>query len=437
MSEFEDLLHRSLGERAASVRTAPDEGDLRRRIHRSQRVTARRQRRAMVAALVVVAGSAGGVAGAVATRPNGVTTQRVDAPLSTSGPHSAHGGPGPGHVASTTSSSVPLAAPSVVHRATLDGVTVEWLVSSLAQAVEVVPGSGGAPTCSKVAVVSLTIAAGTPVAGDSGVVGLPAVRPEGLAVVSSGSFGSPGTPGTAGATPSAAGGSSGWWAIVEAGSAASDVAVQFPSGAVVRAPLSADGVAVVASLAPAGVSASSLPQYASAVAEGGTRALGSLEFLLGGGLAVVDAADAPAGAAAMASCPLAAAVAASPGVGALGTGSGPPAPLVAAGDVVAAYSQAYDIDPLLGLTWNFSAVDLGSTLGCPVETLPGTTGSRSDGLAAPAVAVEAVAFTSPVEAIVVYQRGSGLLETGTASLAGGAWKVGRATYCADMQSSAG
>jgi len=51
------------------------------------------------------------------------------------------------------------------------------------------------------------------------------------------------------------------------------------------------------------------------------------------------------------------------------------------------------------------------------------------------VGVAAVAFVSPEQAVVIYNRGTGLRETGTAVLSDGSWKVGGATYCSDMAAS--
>jgi hypothetical protein len=428
VSDFEDLLRRAMSERAASVRTAPDERDVMRRIRRAERASTRTQRAALVAALVVVAGSAGGVLGAVASRPAGVPlVQSADSPgtgASTSEEKHSHSATPPPAFAGASEAGATAGANAqvpAVQQESLGGVSVDWLTTPLEQPVLVVPGSGQSSTCSKAAVVSLTVAVGAPVASASGVVGLPSLQPDGLAVVSSGSF--------------ATSHGSGWWAIVEAGSAAQDVAVQFPSGAVVRAPVASGGVAVVASTAPAGSATAGSLVSGSAVADGATRAMGSLEFFFGGGIEAVDLANGPTAGSAASGCAMAAALT-SGGTG-LGRAAGPPAALVAAGDVVSAYAQAYDVDPLLGWSSSFAAVDLGSSVGCPVESLPGSTIDTLDGLAAPAVQVEAVAFTSTTAAIVVYKRtGKPLLETGTATLVDGTWKVGSAGYCSDLQASA-
>lgn len=428
MSDFESILRRALDDRAAGVRTAPDERDVMRRIRRAERATGRKQRAALVAALVVVAGSAGGVIGAVASRPAGVPLlQTADAPSAGKTPATRSGGatsgtPSGKHAASTHPAAMapaPAPTPAGVHHGSFGGVQVDWLVAPLAGNVEVLPGPGAAAVCSSAAVVSLTLDAGGPVASASGTVGLPALRPDGLAVVSSGAFGSEGRP-------------SGWWAVVEGGSAADSVAVQFPSGAVVRAPLSG-GVAVLAE--PATAAAVGGFTYGSAVAEGPSRAFGSLEFLFGGGIAAVGAAT--AGDRRLSACAASPAIAGTMGAAGVDgrpAGGGPAAPLQAAGDVVAAYAQAYDVNPLLGLTWNLAAVDLASPLGCPVESLAVGARTPVDGLAAPAVQLEAVSFVGPASAVVAYRRGAGgLLQTGTAALVGGVWKVGGRAYCADMR----
>lgn len=426
----EDQLRRRLSERGASVRTAPDEPDLARRIRRSDRSATRAQRAALVASLVVVAGSVGGVVGAVVNKSGtvpvlqdsratgaGATAAGAHAPLANRATKlRGVSGTAPTHSSSVADGTRPV---SVRREARYPGLSLEWAVTPLEAPVEVLPGSGQPAVCAKASVVAMTVVSGAPIAAGSGVVGMPALSAQGLAVVSSGSFGSPGHP-------------AGWWAIVEAGSAAADVAVQFPSGSVVRETVSG-GVAVVATLVPSGASVGTFSDYASAVADGPQHVTSSLEFLLGGGVAAVGAASGVAPAGSAQPCPAQAAIGSVPG---RPTGehwpAGPPAPLMAAGNVVGAFEQAYDINPLLGLAWNFSAVDLGSSLGCPDESFGVSSAGRQDGLSAPDVEVDAVSFAGPSEAVVIYQRGNGLRETGTATLVNGTWKVSRSTYCGDM-----
>jgi hypothetical protein len=424
VSDFEDILRRSIADRAASLRTAPDESDVAARIRLAEQSSRRTQRAMLVTALVVVAGSTGGVLGAVASRPSGVgleqTSSHVVTTLPFAGPAAVIGSHTEAHTPPSGSKAVAVA----VHKSVAGGVTVDWIATPTATPVEVFAGSSLPVTCSKAEVISLAVGEGAPVASGSAVVGLPSLQPGGLAVLSSGTF-------------TASGHAAGWWTVLEAGSAATTVAVQFPSGSVARTAVSAGGIAVLAGLAPPGSSVSSYSEYGSAVAEGATQAMGSMEFLFGAGISAVDAID---GAGAAGTVPL-------PGCGvsqALASdrsgAAGPPAPLTAAGDVVAAFAQAYDVNPLLGLTWNFSAVDLGSAgpgsaVGCPVDSFAVSSSNPDDGLAAPAVAVAAIAFTSATNAVVLYRRsGGGLLETGTASLVDGVWKVGGAGYCRDLAS---
>jgi hypothetical protein len=101
--------------------------------------------------------------------------------------------------------------------------------------------------------------------------------------------------------------------------------------------------------------------------------------------------------------------------------------------VIGAFEQAYDLDPLLGLDWSFAAVDLSRAAGsCSLGNLGSVGATGGYKLLPPAVTVDAVAFVSPSRAVVIYQRGSGLRESGTAVLAGGSWKVSGATYCTDL-----
>jgi hypothetical protein len=474
---FDEELRRALTDRASSVDSAPDGRDLARRIHKAQRKSRRAQQALLVAALVVIAGSSGAVLGAFAARPGGGTTtqsasnETVDTNVSpsttpstlppapatstTSTPASSTTVPAEGTAGGATGATGALGntgsaavvrtpAGGGVHQATLDGLQVNWLTTQLSVPITVVsPGTSAA--CLPARVVTVSVGGDSPVAGGSGVVGLPALAPSGIAVVASGAFGSVGHPG-------------GWWAIVETGSAAKSVAVQFPSHATVREPVT-DGVAALAVLAPAGSSIGIYSGYASAVADGSAGVTSSLEFIVGGAPATVNAVNGPAQTSSgtssgagggvhsrtMPGClPASALVTGGKSSGrshveggsnGQGPTAGPPAPVTAAGEVVAAFEQAYNIDPLLGLDWSFAAVDLSASSGCSLSSLGdvGTTGGYK--LLPPTVGVDAVAFVSPERAVVIYQRGSGMRETGIAVLSGGSWKVSGATYCADIASS--
>lgn len=464
---IEQQIQQALAARADSLTAAPDGRDLARRLHKAQRRAQRKQLVLVSGALVVIAGSSGAVLGAIATRPGGSTQslppQTVDtnvsaavtttttsvpglAPLPTSG-----GPPGSSHKANAAKGAAPQRS-----EATLDGLPVEWLTTPLAAPVTVA-SPGSQTVCLDASVVTASVGGDTPFAGGSGVLGLPRLEPAGLAVVSSGSFGSLGHLG-------------GWWAIVETGSSASSVAVQFPSGITVHEQVS-HGVSVLAALAsPAAAAAAAragtaYTTLASAVAYAPAGVTSSLEFILGAPPTAVDAAPAsPKDAlAASAGCIPASGFAAKglfgpqaaggsaaggrAGGGATGGGSGgsptravstatagPPAPVNAAGEVVGAFEQAYDLNPLLGLEWSFGAVDLRGASHCSLGSLHPSTSATSR-LVTPAVTVDAVAFVSPTQAVVIYERGSGLRNTGTAVLSGGSWKVSGATYCQDMASS--
>jgi hypothetical protein len=349
----------------------------------------------------------------------------------------------------------------VYHAATKDGLAVDWSVSAPSTPLGVSLGSGKGSACLSIHIVSAVVSSnGAPLAAGIGVIGLPALQASGLAVVSSGAFGVPGKP-------------SGWWTIIEAGSAASRVAVEFPWGEIEEAATSTDGgVAVLAALDPSGYSVGSDAQLASVVAENAKGwSTNSLGFLLGGAPDVAGESTATAPVEASAKCPFlissvgpagstgstsstrtaqsagSAATAGSaagtrPAAGAsavaaaLGGGSpgvAPPAPLVAAGAVVQAFEQAYTVNPLFGLSANLAAVDLGSDLVCPSgETLAMTGPVHGDGLTPPAAQIYDIEFASSTEAVVLYEEGAGRAETGTAVLVNGVWKVSRATYCADM-----
>lgn len=477
----EEQLRRALADRAAALDgAAPDGRDLARRIRRAQRATQRAQRAVLVAALVVIAGSSGAVLGAFAVRPAGggsaqpppnqtvgtdfsptttpstlpvtgsttpaTSTTSTTSPSASAATTTTTGPTGAaGQTGGTGNTGAPVSASGPVHQATLDGLQVNWLTTPLNSSVTVVsPGSSSA--CMAARVVTMSVGGESPLAGGSGVLGLPALAPAGIAVVASGAFGSVGHPG-------------GWWAIVETGSAATSVAVQFPSGATVREPV-VNGAAVLAVLAPTGATVGAYSGYASAVADGSSGVTSSLEFIVGGAPATVDAmsGSAPHGMGAGSCLPASAIGVGTPTTSSgrahhLGGGNssgnsgngqqagggakptGPPSPVTDAGEVVAAFEQAYDLDPLLGLDWSFSAVDLSPTSGCSLSDLGSVTTAGVAGsykLLPPAVAVDAVAFVSPERAVVIYHRGAGLRESGTAVLSDGSWKVGGATYCADM-----
>jgi hypothetical protein len=443
---IEEDLRRSLAERGATVRTAPDDADLTSRVRRVTRRSQRVNRLAQVAALIVAAGSVGGVLGAFANRP---TNQlRVVSSLShptfgpaasskTAKPSSAPGpaAPAAAHLPQATAGgpSADLLDVPVYHALTRDGLAVDWSVSAPSSPVGVALGTGTASACLSIHIVSAVVSSnGVPLAAGAGVIGLPPLQASGLAVVSSGAFGSPGKP-------------SGWWTIVQTGSAASRVAVEFPWGEIEEAATVNDGgVAVLAGLDPAGYSVGSDAELASVVAETANGwSINSLGFLLGGGpdIAGESTATTPGSTARCGMTPGATASlgsVAGTGTGATATfGSSvaavPPAPLVAAGAVVQAFEQAYTVNPLFGLSANLAAVDLGADLGCPSgETLAASSSVHEDGLTLPGARVFTIDFLSSTEAVVLYQEGSARAETGTAVLANGVWKVSRATYCQDM-----
>jgi hypothetical protein len=441
---IEEDLRRSLAERSGTVRTAPDDADLARRLGRVTRSSQRVGRLVQVAALVVAAGSVGGVLGAFANRPT--TKLHVVSSLS----HPALGSPGLKTTTRPTASSTPArkqggqvaGGPSgtdlldvpVYHAVTSDGLAVNWSVSAASTPLGVSLGTAKASACLSIRIVSAVVSSnGVPLAAGTGVIGLPPLQASGLAVVSSGAFGSPGKP-------------SGWWTIVQTGSGASRVAVEFPWGEIEEATTGADGgVAVLAGIDPSGYSVGADAELASVVAENAKGwSTNSLGFLLGGGPDVAGESMTATTAGTMAQCgtaPAAAPAAAEPFGSVAGEGASfesvsvvaPPAPLVAAGAVVQAFEQAYTVNPLFGLSANLAAVNLGADLGCPSgETLAATSSVHEDGLTLPAAQVYAIDFASSTEAVVLYKEGSARAETGTAVLVNGVWKVSRTTYCQDM-----
>ncbi|HEV2360578.1 MAG TPA: hypothetical protein VGS21_02640, partial [Acidimicrobiales bacterium] len=240
---FEEELRRSMSERAGAVRTEPDSADLAARIGRAELRSQRVQRSAQVFALVLVTGSVGGFVGAYAHR----STPAVAASSKAPGPRSASETTLPSGL--TSNSWTPLTSetdgadqPSVtfsfaatVHDQHANGFSVEWALSSNTSPLAVTLGPSGIACLPTRAVTLLVSSKGTPLASGTGVVGVPPLDRNGLAVVSAGSFGSPGLPG-------------GWWAVVEAGSASKTIVAQFPNGQVDTSRVSSTGLAVVAGL---------------------------------------------------------------------------------------------------------------------------------------------------------------------------------------------
>ncbi len=422
---IEEQLRRSLSERASAVRTTPDEIDLARRISGSYRAVDRSQRVLRVAAIVVVAASAGGVVGAFANRGSpAVQVQTAAEHPGSSGTHdgtdhargagSKRGGGG----APTTTSPTAFAYSTAPQRlVTADGLTVNWAVTTAASPMAV-PLAADQYACVQPKIVSLTISGGAPLASGTGVIGLPGVAPDGLAFVSSGAFQSSAK-------------TSGWWTILETGNDISDVAVEFPWGEIEHVSSGADGgVAVVAGVAPSGYEPSSGSAFASAVAEDSSgRSQSSIGFYLGGAT-VVSGEATPAGG----NCRPAATFSSSLSGGQQQAESTPADPVVAAGNVVQAFEQAYTINPIFGMAANLSAVAFGPGEGCSVVLPAQGQKVHADSVSLPDATVYAVAFPTPEKALVVYKLSGELTETGTAVLQGGSWKVSQGTYCSDMRS---
>lgn len=392
-AELEQPLRRSLAARAAAVRAEPDLADLELRIAASeQERPARRSppaRLAAAAAVVVAAAVAGGTLGATL-----VPSRTQHALLSSQGGN--QGGPLPSGPGGSASSHAParVAGPAVgpsalpgsslgllpsaqafgglfrgasrfvIARRTSGGVETSVSVAPL-PAVAVSSASGEGCYAGELVVTRAQI--GAVAAHSVGAAGLPALGPDGLEVVSSGS------------RPLSSG-SDLWWATVAVGSGAARVAAEQPNG-ITDAATPVTGLAVVAGVVP-GAEASG---FFSVVAEASSgQPLHSLGFLAGGAPRLVGSDPAQSGSLSRGVAP-ACSQAGRRGARGLrasarrGAGASPAA-LLAAGSVVAAIEEAH----------------------------PPTSGGVP-------VVVQAVRLLSPGRAEVLYQLADGRLRTAAAA----------------------
>lgn len=404
-SALEEALRQALASRAESVRAEPDPFGLAQRIADSGGRSARRARLMLVASVIALGGTLGGILAAVMTpdRPQSAFLSSSGGDQGgrlPTGPSSRDGGPGgagPAHAALA-----PAVRPSPdIARNTAAGVALEASATWMAPVdLTAGPASSG---CYAYELVTTSAtertATGTVAGGASGVVGIDPLQATGLEVVDSGDV-------------LASGGKALWWATVAVGGRVARVAAEEPSGGT-DAMRPEAGIAVLGGIVPD----ADASRYFSVVAETPSgEALASIGFQLGwgserGGGASSGSLRASSGCAEVSGSADSRATA----------GSVPASPLLAASSVVAAFDQAYGAGGPGGLSER-----LGAVRGLRVP------GEQAAGAGRSAVLVKAVRFLSARTAEVIYRVGSRPWETGTASrVEAGRWEVTKATFCGD------
>jgi hypothetical protein len=415
----EDDISRQLHAKAASVRAAPKPAELAARIRSKELRATRHERLALGAAVVVLAASLGGLAGAFASTP------RANPNNSLSTRYQAGGGPktsqpsSPGARDAPTNARPP--APSVrtiIDRQLPGGPSITATVQSFRSPVAISDEWNPTAQCATGEIVTTTVGQGGSFGGGISVAELPRLAPDGLEILSSGILQAPGA-------------GEEWWVTAAVGSRVTRLAAESLGGAPVTA-VPSDGIAVTAGPVS---SVSAATGEMSAVAEGGP-ADESLGFTLGSGPRAVGTAPA---------------VTDEPGCSALSLPAQPPSasssqpaePSLAAGSIIAAFEQADSANPLLGFAANLAAVDEGGRLSSsalptvhvpakPSASVP-QSGPAASGTGT--VEVQQVSFLSASTAVVVYRVNEGVLLTGNAQVGGsGTWLMSLATFCSNLRS---
>jgi hypothetical protein len=412
---FEEDLGRQLHARAGSVKVTPDLADLGGRIRLRERKTARHERLVMSGAMVLLAGSVGGLVGVVVHSPSAhapnAYSSRFTNPGGTSGktpPKSASKGPRP-HLAEL--------GPRTVYSAELpNGMSATATLQPLNGSVAISGEFSATPQCATANVLTTTVGQSGSFGGGTSITSLPALSPDGLEILASGVL-------------QVSGGGQVWWVATYVGSAVSRVAAENVGGSVFAA-TPRDRIAVISG-SVSGDSASSGEM--SAVAElGDGQSAESLGFLLGSGPKVVGEASSTANASGCKVLKL-------PAEPSSASSSQPADQSLAAAAVISAFEQAYSPNPLLGFAANLSAVNEGGQLtasvaGASTTSAPEAAAAPGTTLAGAAVEVQQVTFTSATIADVVYRIDGGVLLTGEAQLGpAGIWRVGLATFCGDIR----
>ncbi|HXY44749.1 MAG TPA: hypothetical protein VEH29_11215 [Acidimicrobiales bacterium] len=413
---LENELRRQLHAKAAALRTAPDFPDLAGRIAARDGRVRRHERMALGAAVIVLAASLGGLAGALVGSPR---AKQSNGQYTRSFPEQVRPGPRQGATSQpATGNLAPEGPRTIISRQAPGGVsvvaTVQPFSSPVAISSEWSPGS----LCVTGEIVSTTVGETGSFGGGTSVAQLPMLTSSGLEVLSSGVL-------------PVAGGGQEWWVTAAVGRGVARVAAENVGGTPVTVTPSSAGIAVVTG-SMSGPDTNSGEMSAVAEGAGGDASLG---FLLGSGPRAVG--ESPAGSDASGCSSLV------PQAGPSSASSSQPAePELAAGSIIAAFDQAFSANPLLGFAANLAAVEDGDRLGAAPASKDAArqevTGSAAvSGEAATAggtVEVRQVTFLSASDAEVVYRLNDGVLLTGLAELGSGIWRVSLGTFCDSLSS---
>lgn len=414
---FEEELSRQLSAKAAGLRSSPDVADLFRRIHLRRGRARRLERMSVAAAVVLLAASLGGLAGALVNAPRTPqnNSQASGYPTGGSKAQTAHRG----HASTSPASKLSDASPQIVIRRQLaSGFSVLATVQRFSVPVAITSEWSAGSECATGEIVTTTVGQDGSFAGGAAVARLPLLAPDGLEVLSSGLL-------------PVAGGGQEWWVAAAVGSDVSRVAAENVGGSPVTV-LPSSGIAVVAG--PMTTTAGSLPTMSvAAESSAGTSSLG---FLLGSGPKAVQESGTTTSASGCSTWRMQASASSA-------SSSQPADPELAAGSIIAAFAQADDANPLLGFAANLAAVDNGDRLSTasstfkPPKSSPGGGGAATGGAAGGGVEVREVSFTSATTASVVYSAGDGVLYVGTSDLGSdGAWRVSLSTFCSNLRAGA-
>ncbi len=424
---LEEDLNRQLHAKAATVRPTPDLDDLSRRISARELRARRHERSALVAAVIVLVASLGGLVGVIVSAP---VARQTDALQSRYTPGAALKPRLSRHLSPTTT---PAASPLtqsprvVINRQLASGLDIMATLQNLPAPVAITSAWSTASTCTTGEILTTTIGEGGSFGGGISVAQLPALRPVGIAVLSSGVL-------------QVAGGAQEWWVTVTVGSAVARVAAENVGGSPVTVAPSA-GIAVIAGRM-SGPEAGTGEMSAVAEGDAGDASLG---FLLGSGPKAVGESPALGDATGCSVVSL-------PSEPSSASSSQPADPGLAAASIVAAFEQADSANPLLGFAANLAAVSGGDRLGLgalaprQVERKGGAAIHRAR-IVAPAapvviaagrsgtLEVHQVYFLSASLADVVYGSTGGILVTGRAQLgSAGTWLVSLGTFCSNLGS---
>lgn len=422
---FEDELSRHLNAKGASLRSTPDVGDLLERVNARRRRARRFERFSIAGAVVLLAASLGGLAGALVNAPRAPqeTSQRTGDKVVS--PRQRPGSNDNGATSKHGAAPVPASPQVVIRRQLPDGFSVLATVQAFSAPVGITSEWSSATECATGEIVTTTVGQDGSFAGGMSVARLPLLGPDGLEVLSSGLL-------------PVAGGGQEWWVATAVGSSVSRVAAEEYSAGGVSVGgspvtvLPSSGVAVIAG--PMTTTSGAVTMSAVAETSSGDT---SLAFVLGSGPRSAGESTATTDASGCDTWRVQASASSA-------SSSEPADPELAAGSIIAAFAQADDANLLLGFAANLAAVAGGDRLSTGSNGTAQSKGSTTGagGGAAPSagaggVVVREVSFSSASTASVVYSDAAGVLYVGSAQLGStGSWRVSLATFCSNVRAGA-